>query len=147
MIVRTSRPFSFTHAAAVFAVAGGIVVTTPGAQRTPVVVPAIQASLVSHYDFDHPVAGDPTREMDLGSSGTPIALINGGAAMRVEESAYPGSGRALRTRQLNPTVNGNDDWNSALPQKYGGVSPSYNRGAFSPLWLFQPARNSVCTKS
>jgi hypothetical protein len=154
IVVRTSRSFSFNpgpgafaeamaprrrftrrrdgpglrqlrHAAAVLAVVGGIVVTTPSAQRPQVVLPALQASLVSHYDFDHPVASDPTTEMDLGSSGTPISLINGGAAMRVEESAYPGSGRALRTQQLNPTVNGNDDWKAGI-YAAGGV-PSLGR--------------------
>ena len=102
------------EASAAFVLVGVIAAATSNARNPQVVLPALQASLVAHYDFDHPVAGDPTKEMDLGPSGTPITLINGGAAMRVDEAAYPGSGRALRTQQLNPTVNGNDDWKAGI---------------------------------
>lgn len=72
--------------------------------------PALRSDLVAFYDFDHPVRDDPGRERDQGRSGTTIDLVNGGAAMRVPDRAYPGSGRALQTRQVNPTVAGNDDW-------------------------------------
>ncbi len=99
---------------AVLSAVGLMVVTSPSAQRAPAVLPALQPFLVNHYDFDHPVAGDATQEMDLGPSGTAIALINGGTAMRVEDSAYRGSGRALRTQQVNPAVNGNDDWKAGV---------------------------------
>ena len=106
---------SRTRRAGVAAIAiGALVLATPHAQRPSVVLPAMQPFLVSHYDFDHPLAGDPTRETDLGASGTSITLINGGAAMRVDESAYPGSGRALRTKQVNPSVTGNDDWKAGI---------------------------------
>jgi len=93
---------------------GVAMTTTPRAQQGAVVLPALQPFLVTHYAFDHPLASDPTRETDLGPSGTSITLINGGAAMRVDESAYPGSGRALRTKQVNPAVTGNDDWKAGI---------------------------------
>ena len=103
----------------------GVVITTPGAGREQAVLPALQPNLVVHYDFDHPVAGDPSKEADQGSSGTPITLINGGAAMRVEDAAHQGSGRALQTRQINPTATGNDDWKAGV-YVAGGV-PSLRR--------------------
>ncbi|GAA2715538.1 hypothetical protein GCM10010429_36760 [Micromonospora olivasterospora] len=76
----------------------------------PRVHPALRPHLVAFYDFDHPVEGDPALERDQGRSGTEIELINGGAAMRVPDHAYPGSGDALQTRQINPATAGNDDW-------------------------------------
>ncbi|MBM0256809.1 LamG domain-containing protein [Micromonospora sp. 4G55] len=72
--------------------------------------PALWSHLVAFYDFDHPVVGDPALERDLGRSGTEIELVNGGAAMRVPDRAYKGSGDALQTRQVNPQAAGNDDW-------------------------------------
>ena len=72
--------------------------------------PTLSPYLVAYYDFEHPMPGDPAREQDQGSSGTPVDLINGGAAMRVEDGARPGSRYSLQTRQVNPTVDGNDDW-------------------------------------
>lgn len=66
--------------------------------------------LVAHYDFEHPVPGDPAREQDLGTSGTPLLLVNGGAAMRVADGAHPRSRFSIETRQVNPSVRGNDDW-------------------------------------
>jgi hypothetical protein len=92
---------------------------TAGAGATPAqadrdsphdVHPALRSHLVSFYDFDHPVQGDVALERDQGRSGTEVELINGGAAMRVPDHAYKGSGNALQTRQVNPTVSGNDDW-------------------------------------
>ena len=74
------------------------------------VLPTLRPNLVAFYDFDHPVPGNPARERDRGRSGTAIDLVNGGAAMRVLDGAYRGSRHALRTRQVNPTVTGNDDW-------------------------------------
>jgi hypothetical protein len=75
---------------------------------------SLQENLVAFYDFDHPVRGDEALERDLGRSGTEIELVNGGAAMRVRDSAYRGSGQALQTRQVDPTVNGNDDWKAGI---------------------------------
>src|SRR6185436_20623323 len=80
------------------------------ALRAEVVLPSLISNLVCHYDFEHPVAGDPTREQDLGFSGTDLQLINGGAAMRTNDGACAGSVQSLQTQQLNPAVNGNDDW-------------------------------------
>ncbi|KAB1913019.1 LamG-like jellyroll fold domain-containing protein [Micromonospora sp. AMSO31t] len=76
--------------------------------------PALRQHLVAFYDFDHPVVGDPALERDLGRSGTEIELVNGGAAMRVPDRAYKGSGDALQTRQVNPQAAGNDDWKAGI---------------------------------
>ncbi|MEV0154740.1 hypothetical protein AB0H57_13485 [Micromonospora sp. NPDC050686] len=84
----------------------------PAAARD--VHPALRPSLVAYYDFDHPVPGDPALERDLGRSGTEIELVNGGAAMRVREHAYPGSGHAVQTRQIDPAAAGNDDWKAGI---------------------------------
>lgn len=76
--------------------------------------PSLRPHLVAYYDFDHPQRGDAALEQDLGRSGTEIELINGGGAMRVPDRAYPGSGRALQTKQVNPTTTGNDDWKAGI---------------------------------
>jgi hypothetical protein len=72
--------------------------------------PALAGNLVAFYDFDHPSAADAGTEADLGPSGTSISLVNGGATMRVPDRAYPHSGNALQTRQVNPGLAGTDDW-------------------------------------
>ena len=87
---------------------------TAGARGPRDVHPALRGDLVSFYDFDHPVPGDPALERDLGRSGTEIELVNGGTAMRVREHAYRGSGRALQTRQVDPATAGNDDWKAGI---------------------------------
>ncbi|GLY81702.1 LamG-like jellyroll fold domain-containing protein [Actinoallomurus iriomotensis] len=74
------------------------------------VMPSLRPNLVSYYDFEHPVRGNPGQESDRGFSGTTIDLINGGAAMRVRDSVSPGGGHAIQTRQVNPATKGNDDW-------------------------------------
>jgi hypothetical protein len=74
------------------------------------VLPSLRPDLVSYYDFEHPVGGNPAQESDRGFSGTTIDLLNGGAAMRVRDSAFPGGGHSIQTRQINPTAEGNDDW-------------------------------------
>ncbi|WP_324650280.1 Ig-like domain repeat protein [Georgenia sp. H159] len=79
-----------------------------------VVEPEPENNVVAHYDFDHPVEGNPAWEDDQGFSGTDIELVNGGALMRVADAAYPGAGRALQTQQLSPTVKGNDDWKAGI---------------------------------
>lgn len=85
-----------------------------GGKKPRDVHPSLRHHLVAFYDFDHPVRGDSARESDQGRSGTTIDLVNGGAAMRVPDRAYPGSGRALQTRQVNPTEAGNDDWKAGI---------------------------------
>ena len=71
---------------------------------------SIQDDLVAYYDFEHPFAADDTVELDQGRSETLLKLVNGGKDMRVDDGAFPGSNNALETKQVNPTVNGNDDW-------------------------------------
>jgi hypothetical protein len=85
------------------------------------VLPALQGYLIAHYDFDHPVGHDSGLEQDLGRSATALRLINGGSAMRVDDAAYPGAGRALQTRQVAPDSAGNDDWKAGV-FKAGGVA-------------------------
>lgn len=80
----------------------------------PDVLPTLQNDLVAAYDFDHPVPGDPAKEDDQGWSGTPIDLVNGGAAMRVEDGAHPGSTRSMQARQVEPAAAGNDDWKAGV---------------------------------
>ena len=80
----------------------------------PDVLPSLERSLVAHYDFEHPVPGNPAQEQDRGFSGTPIDLVNGGAAMRVADGAHRASGVSLQTQQVNPTVTGNDDWKAGI---------------------------------
>jgi len=83
------------------------------------VLPTLAGNLVCHYDFDHPVDGDAGRETDLGLSATAIRLVNGEAAMRVADAAWPGAGHALQTRQVNPAANGNDDWKAGTFDAHG----------------------------
>jgi len=80
--------------------------------------PSLRSSLVAFYDFDHPMPGDPALEADQGRSGTEIELINGGAAMRVRDRAYPGGGRVLETRTV--PAGGTDDWKAGI-WSAGGV--------------------------
>lgn len=84
---------------------------TPAADR---VLPSLRHNLQAYYDFQHPAPGDPATERDSGRSGTPIRLINGGAAMRVRDPAHPGAGLAIRTGQVNPATKGNDDWKAGV---------------------------------
>ena len=78
------------------------------------VLPALSTDLICHYDFDHPAEGDASKETDLGLSGTVLHLVNGGASMRIEDSAYPTAAQSLQTQQVNPAVNGNDDWKAGM---------------------------------
>ncbi len=75
----------------------------------PDVAPSLKRNLVAYYDFEHPVRGNPALEADQGRSGTDIALINGGQAMRNSDGAYPHSRGSLQLQQVNPTTAGNDD--------------------------------------
>jgi hypothetical protein len=74
--------------------------------------PSLRSSLVAFYDFDHPMPGDPALEADLGRSGTEIELVNGGAAMRVKDRAYPGGGKVLQTRPV--AAGTTDDWKAGI---------------------------------
>ncbi|MEJ8638541.1 LamG-like jellyroll fold domain-containing protein [Streptomyces sp. MS2.AVA.5] len=80
------------------------------AQSEPV-APSLRHHLVAHYDFGHPVRGNPSWERDRGSSGTDIQLVNGGQAMRTWDGRR---GHVLRTRQISPTTAGNDDWKAGV---------------------------------
>ncbi|MFC7583486.1 PQQ-dependent sugar dehydrogenase [Nonomuraea antimicrobica] len=83
------------------------------------VLPSFRPGLVAAYDFEHPVPGDPAREQDQGLSGTPISLVNGGAAMRVADGAYRGSTHSLQTRQVDQAATGNDDWKAGVYAETG----------------------------
>lgn len=87
------------------------------AERSPRqadVLPSLKRDLVSYYDFEHPAPDNPAFEQDRGFSGTDIELINGGAAMRVAEGAYPASDTSIQLQQVNPTTTGNDDWKAGV---------------------------------
>jgi hypothetical protein len=90
--------------------------------RADAVLPALATNLVCYYDFDHPVSGNPAKEDDLGFSSTDINLINGGAAMRTNDGAYPGSTFSLQTKQVSPTNTSNDDWKAGIYQTNGVAS-------------------------
>lgn len=87
-----------------------------------VLLPGLASNLVCRYDFEHPVATNTAWETDLGFSGTALQLINGGAAMRSSDGAYPGSTQSLQTQQINPELNGNDDWKAGVYQTNGVAS-------------------------
>lgn len=95
--------------------------TLPGCAAPPpdVVPPDLLPHLVVYYDFEHPVSGEPGRELDRGMSGTVLHLINGGAAMRVDDGAHARSSRSLQTQQVNPDVRGNDDWKAGTYDETG----------------------------
>ncbi|MFE7133802.1 hypothetical protein ACFVIM_23405 [Streptomyces sp. NPDC057638] len=85
---------------------------------------------VAHYDFGHPVPGDPARERDRGTSGTAIELVNGGAAMRVRDERR---GSVLQTRQRSPEVRTNDDWKAGV----------YGPGGVATLRAFNAVRGAT----
>ena len=92
--------------------------------KADVVLPSLVSNLVCRYDFEHPVSGNSSKETDLGFSGTDIALVNGGAAMRTNDGAYAASAFALQTQQVNPTTIGNDDWKAGIYLTNGVASLS-----------------------
>ncbi len=65
--------------------------------------------LVSYWDFEHGFAQDAAKEEDLGSANLLLSLVNGGGAMRVDDTAHRWGVNALRTRQVEPAAAGNDD--------------------------------------
>jgi hypothetical protein len=83
------------------------------------VLPSLRRNLVAYYDFEHPVPGDPGAERDQGFGRTNINLVNGGAVMRVRDGAFPGSRYSIQTKQVNPTVTGNDDWKAGVYSETG----------------------------
>jgi Concanavalin A-like lectin/glucanases superfamily len=82
--------------------------------------PAWAANVVCRYDFEHPVGGAVGWERDLGAGGVAIQLINGGGAQRSGDGAFPASAGSLLTKQINPTMAGNDDWKAGV-YSVGGV--------------------------
>ena len=88
-----------------------VAVAVPASASPDGVFPPLRENLVSYYDFEHPVPGDPSRERDSGTSGTTIDLINGGAAMRVRDGARR---NAIQLKQVNPDAKGNDDWKAGV---------------------------------
>ncbi|KOV85497.1 hypothetical protein ADL03_12795 [Nocardia sp. NRRL S-836] len=115
------------------------------------VSPAIAASVVHHYDFEHPVTGDAAKEQDIGRAGasTPLSLVNGGAAMRTADGAFPGSRTSVQLKQVRPDSRGNDDWKAGVHGS-GGVASmrafTNVRGISIMTWVKvtgeAPARNS-----
>jgi len=87
------------------------VAAAPAHASTGGVFPPLKKNLISYYDFEHPVPGDPSREADRGRSGTTINLINGGAAMRVRDGARR---HAVQLGQVAPSAKGNDDWKAGV---------------------------------
>jgi hypothetical protein len=85
------------------------------AEPDPIVAPSLAPNLINHWDFEHPVSGDPGLERDLGVSGTDLWLVNGGPDMRVQDGAYPASTFAMQTKQVNP-VNppSHEDWKAGV---------------------------------
>ncbi|WP_052685189.1 LamG-like jellyroll fold domain-containing protein [Lentzea aerocolonigenes] len=115
------------------------------------VFPGIASALVDHYDFEHPLASDPKKEDDQGraDSRTPISLVNGGAAMRTADGAFPGSKTSLQLKQVQPNKKSNDDWKAGLYSTSGVASMkafSKARGISIMTWVKvtgeAPARNS-----
>jgi hypothetical protein len=98
------------------AATAALAVLAPAARAAPPeVLPSFAPNLVAYYDFEHPVPGDAAREQDRGLSGTAIDLVNGGAAMRVADGAFPASSTSLETMQVSPDATGtNDDWKAGV---------------------------------
>jgi Concanavalin A-like lectin/glucanases superfamily len=83
-------------------------------QRSNEVGPSLAAHLQVYYDFEHPAPGNPGRELDLGLSGTHLALINGGPRMRVKGGPHDVSPSGLELGQIEPASSGNDDWKAGV---------------------------------
>ncbi|MBE1536400.1 LamG domain-containing protein [Actinomadura algeriensis] len=104
-------------------------VAAPAQASAQASVPHLRKDLVAHYDFDHPVHGDPARERDLGRSGTPIDLVNGGAAMRVRDGAR------RHVVQLRQNDGADDDWKAGV----------YSAAGVPSLRAFASARGATLT--
>jgi hypothetical protein len=79
------------------------------------VFPTLARNLVAYYDFEHPAGAV---ERDRGRSGTDISLLNGASRVR------DGFRHSLQTRQIAPTVAGNDDWKAGVYSSTGVPSLS-----------------------
>src|SRR5262245_36714030 len=91
----------------------------PGARalrRRDNVLPSLRPNLQVYYDFEHP-GHERSRELDQGLSGTDLALVNGGKAMRVQGG--PAGGRSLQLGQVQPESAGNDDWKAGVYDEAG----------------------------
>jgi hypothetical protein len=84
------------------------------------VFPTLRRDLVAHYDFEHPKGAT---ERDRGRSGTDISLLNGASRVR------DGFRHALQTKQVAPTVAGNDDWKAGVYSPTGVPSLGAFNGA------------------
>ena len=125
------RKTIFIALAAVLAAGGAAAPVQAGATGPQDVHPGLRSGLVAFYDFDHPVPGDPALERDQGRSGTEIELINGGAAQRVPDRAYPGGKKVLQTRQT--AAGGTDDWKAGI----------FSAGGVRTLRAFNAAEGST----
>jgi len=94
--------------------ANGKIWRVTGARPLGDVLPTLQHNLVAHYDFEQPVTGKLFRERDRGFSGTEIDLINGGAAMRVKDGAHSKSTTSIQLQQIDPTLQGENDWKAGI---------------------------------
>ncbi len=104
--------------------ANGMVWKVVGTKHVPwpsEVEPAVERDLVSYWDFEHPFAPGGSEE-DQGSSRTLLSMVNGGKDMWADGGAYRGSNNSLQTQQVNPTVNGNDDWKAGVWNENGVAS-------------------------
>ena len=112
------------------AATAGLAALAPAAQAAPPeVIPSFAPNLVAYYDFEHPAPGNPAQEQDRGLSGTAIDLVNGGAAMRVPDGAFPASSASLQTMQVDPVARGNDDWKAGVYSASGVPSLRAYNGA------------------
>jgi hypothetical protein len=133
-------------------------VTLPAPVTAPV-VDSLQANLVNFWNFENPVPGDPSDEVDLGFSDTDLWLVNGGAEMRVQDPAYPASTFSIQTKQVSPTFPASrDDWKAGVYDAAGvdslepfnavggitvmgwfkqtGTNPSKNTNSSNPTAMF-----------
>lgn len=94
----------------------------PDLPDLPEVLPSFRRNLVAYFDFEHPVSGKTWQEEDQGFSRTNITLVNGGAAMRVKDGAFPASTTSVQAQQINPAVAGNDDWKAGIYAATGVTS-------------------------
>lgn len=102
--------------------ASGTIWRITGTREVPAasaVFPSLVPNLAVHYDFEHPAADAAGTEVDQGSSGTDLQLVNGGPAMRVGDGAHGASATSLQVRQVNPDQPGNDDWKAGVYAEAG----------------------------
>ncbi len=104
----------------------------------PIILPSIAPNLQVFYDFEHPSSEGPHIEQDLGHSGTPLELVNGGEEMRVQDGAHAGSQHSLLVTQIGPNELGNNDWKAGVWQEAGVQTLSAfasSKGATIMTWV------------